>query len=716
MRRLWIVGLLWMCVACSEKGPPEGAVRVTVNYGSYRPACLRVVARDAQGQQGQTDILQSQFKDPDARKILVAVFRKPEWGRELSLEVSSFDGSTEEGCSGSQVEQRFSQPIPVPLGDFASVEMTLQAKDDDGDTFIAREEGVEGQDCDDKNAEVFPGAAERCSVAVDYDCNGFKGCQDSRCQQKACDDGNACTTGDFCEGSGVSAECKGQAVQCEKPAGACVLSATCVQETGQCVVTRKECNTPESTCFESVGACNDTTGKCEYTPKAVSTSCNDGDACTTGDACSATQVCQGAPTPCTPSSACVRVTGGCAALGNCTEAPDPTQVNAACTLAGGTGNGVCRAIDGTCSRFPYKPSNFDPDAIPTQSLQKLTTTCGITFNSTTLSWNSTCFSNPQPTPIELDQGGSRMVLFALSELNLGGNLRLVGDRPVIFAVYGDATLDHGIFADAEGTVPGAGGSLASACTERRGRGGVFRDWVGSGGGGAGGGTVGSPGGNGTASEEHGHGGSAGGDSFVPLVGGCSGGSGGGDGGNDAQGGLGGAGGGAVQLSVAGTLTVNQRVSASAGGGIGGQFSTTNGGQAGGGGGGGSGGQVLLEAHQLNLGNSSRLTANGGGGGEGSGYYSSAQRNGRAGADGSVDSAVEAAGGSGDSQAGGEGGNGGALSRTPGAGTNGTPVSGAKGGGGGGGGATGHIRLRSVRPCSIHGSSVISPATDRQCPL
>ncbi|QRK04309.1 putative metal-binding motif-containing protein [Archangium violaceum] len=717
MRRLWILGLLLTFVACREKAPPEGAVRVTVGYGSYRPACLRVVARDTQGHEGQTEILQRQFKDPDARKILVAVFREPEWGRELTLEVSSFDGSTGEACSGSLVEQLSSQPIPVPLGDFAAFEATLRAKDDDGDSFIAREAGVNGLDCDDTSAEVYPGAAERCSVAVDYDCNGFKGCQDSQCQQKACDDGNACTTDDFCEGSGVSAQCKGQEVRCEKPAGACVLGATCSQETGQCVVTRKECNTPESTCFESVGACNDATGFCEYTPKAASVSCDDSDACTTGDVCSGTGVCLGTQTPCMASSICFRVTGGCTALGNCTEEPDPSKVNAACTLAGGAGSGVCRASDGRCSRFPYVPSNFDPDAIPTESILPLTTTCEVTFDSTALSWTpESCVSNP-PAPIELTQGHG-MVLFALSNLNLGGNLRLVGNRPVILAVYGDATLNQNILANARGTLPGAGGGLESACTERRGRGGVYSNLVGGGGGGAGGGTAGAPGGNGTSSgSERGDGGSTGGDSFVPLVGGCSGGSGGGGGGAEALGGQGGAGGGAVQLSVAGTLTVNQRVSASAGGGSGGQYSNANGGQAGGGGGGGSGGQVLLEAYQLNLGSSGRLTANGGGGGEGSGYHSSLQRNGKVGADGSVDSGSQVAGGSGDSQAGGEGGNGGALSGTPGAGTAGTDVGvSAKGGGGGGGGAAGHIRLRSVRPCAINSSSIISPATDTQCPL
>ncbi|WP_395837725.1 putative metal-binding motif-containing protein [Cystobacter fuscus] len=697
-------------VACREKAPPEGAVRVTVNYGSYRPACLRVVARDAQGQEGRTDILQDQFKDPDARKILVAVFRKAEWGRELTLEVSSFEGSEGEACSGEPVEQLSSEPIPVPLGDFTQFEATLRAKDDDGDSFIAKEEGVKGQDCDDGRGDVYPGAAERCSVQVDYDCNGVKGCQDSRCQQSACDDGNACTTGDRCEGSGVSAQCKGQAVQCEKPAGACVLGATCSQETGQCVVTRKQCGPPPNTCREA-GVCNDATGDCDFPPKQASVSCDDTDACTTGDVCNGAGTCQGTQTPCTPSSICLRVASGCTALGNCTYAPDPSKVNATCALADGSANGVCRATDGACSRFPYVPSNFDPDTVPTASILPLTTTCNVTFDSTTLTWAPpNCVSNP-PSPIELTQG-SGMVLFALSRLELAAELRLIGNRPVIFAVYGDATLNNNILANGKGTTPGAGGSLDSACTARRGRGGVFSASEGGGGGGAGGATAGAAGGTGTATgSSHGDGGSEGGNVFVPLVGGCPGGSGGGD----VEAGKGGAGGGAVQISVAGTLTVNQRISTSGGGGRGGQ--STAEGKVGGAGGGGSGGQVLLEAHQLNLATSGRLTANGGAGGEGGGYLSGGTRsNGRAGGDGLVDSANQSVGGRDDSTSGGDGGDGGSRNGPPGAGDPGLSVAGSIGGGGGGGGAAGHIRLRSVKPCSIGNANSISPATDTNCPL
>ncbi|EPX59365.1 hypothetical protein D187_002855 [Cystobacter fuscus DSM 2262] len=619
-----MLGLLWMCVACSEKGPPEGAVRLTVNYGSYRPACLRVVARDAQGHEVGTNLLQSEFKEPEARRVQVAVLRQPEWSRELTLEVSSFAGSTGEACSGTLVETHSTpSPILVPQRDFASFEVTLRAKDDDGDTFIAREEGVAGTDCDDGRGEVYPGAAERCSVAVDYDCDGFKGCQDSKCQQRECDDGNACTTGDMCNGSGV---------------------------------------------------------------------------------------CQGTQTSCTPSSICFRAIG-CAAQGTCIEEPEPSKVNATCALADGTANGVCRATDGKCSRFPYVPSNFDPDVIPTAGIIPLNITCDVTFDSTTLSWTpATCVSNP-PTPIELTQGNG-MVLFALSNLNLVGNLRLVGNRPVILAVYGDATLNYGIFANGQGTVPGTGGSLESVCTDRRGRGGASSNSVGGGGGGAGGGSGGAAGGNGTVSgSTRGDGGSVGGNVFVPLVGGCPGGGGGGD----SVGGAGGAGGGAVQISVAGTLTVTKQLSASGGGGRGGQ--TTAEGAVGGGGGGGSGGQVLLEAHQLNLNASSQLTANGGGGGEGGLFRASSLRpGGNAGEDGSTSSASQANGGSNSSTPGGDGGKGGTQG-LPGTGGNG--VLGAaddKAGGGGGGGAAGHIRLRSVKRCTINASTVISPPTNSQCPL
>lgn len=740
MRRVWILGLLLMVTACREKAPPEGAVRVSVKYGSYRPGCLRVVAQDAQGNQGSTDILQGNFKSPEERKIRVGVFRKAEWGRELSLTVSSYASSTGDTCSGTLVETHSTaSPLLVPLGDFASFEATLKATDDDGDGYIARAEGVNGLDCDDKNKEVFPGASERCSVSVDYDCDGFKGCQDSKCQQNACDDDNACTTNDRCEGTGVSAQCKGQAVQCKKPEGACYTASICSQETGQCVDIKApaetacddgngctqndrcgtealcagsaiSCTTPQSTCQEATGTCDASLGRCVYPSKPANSSCDDREVCTTGDVCNGSGACQGAPSPCTPPNTCQRVKSGCEAVGNCVYEPIPGRVDSQCDLPDGSSAGRCRST-GECSRFPYAPSNFNPDAIPAASITELSTSCPVTFDSTTLAWSPENCVGRKPEPIVLNSGGG-MVLLPISNMNLNGDLRFVGNRPVILAVYGSATLNSSILANGLATVPGAGGGVESECELRRGRGGVFSNSVGGGGGGAGGGTAGAEGGRGTQSgATRGDGGSAGGGVFVPLVGGCSGGGGGGD----AEGGRGGGGGGSVQISVAGTLTVNQVVSVSGGGGEGGK--STSGGRTGGAGGGGSGGQILLEAGQLNLANSTKLTANGGAGGEGSGYRSSNNiANGNAGDNGSTWQSSQASGGGGGSNLGGDGGNGGALDRSPGTGSQGGDGSGDRGGGGGGGGAVGHIRLRSLRACSIPGNAVISPATNRACPL
>ncbi len=726
-----------MLAACREKAPLDGAIRVSVTYRSYIPACVRVVARDARGNEGRTDILQSEFKNADARRLLVAVFRKPEWDQQLMLEVASYDGSSGKECSGNPVELHSTpEPLLVPLGKYAPFDVELRAEDGDGDTFPRKEEGVAGTDCHDDIGDAFPGAPEKCVVGVDFDCDGAAACQDSQCVDNACDDRNGCTQDDRCVGLGATAECQGQAVQCPQPTDVCFERAECSREAGGCVNikaspekacndsdpctendrcgsqalcagTAKTCNSPPSTCHQSEGRCIASTGDCQYDTKPTQVSCTDGDGCTVDDICDGEGSCGGFPTPCSPTGVCFRVTGGCTALGTCTEAPDPDQVNAPCA----SGTGVCRAPDGACSTFPYIPRNFDPDSIPPARIRDLATTCAVTFNSETLTWNpASCVTNP-PQPIELTQGIG-MVLFPLRSLSLSGNLRLVGSRPVILAVYGDLTLDHHVLANGikndarTDTIPGAGGN--QSCGSRRGAPGAFVGGTGGGGGGAGAATVGGEGRSGSDAAAGGDAGQSGG-TIVPLVGGCQGGTGGGP---ASVAGKGGAGGGAVQLSVSGTLTVNQWITTSASGGLGGRNATN---LAGGGGGGGSGGAVLLEAHKLVLSASARVTANGGGGAEGGGYHPNATADGEDGEDGPRSSAAQAAGGRDASLSGGEGGLGGSSAGTPGNGTAGTSILGSKGGGGGGGGAMGRIRLRSVQPCTLDPAAILSPATN-QCPL
>ncbi|NRD67381.1 hypothetical protein HRD49_37155, partial [Corallococcus exiguus] len=143
----------------------------------------------------------------------------------------------------------------------------------------------------------------------------------------ACDDGNACTGTDACNGAGV---CTGSATHCDSPPGQCYEAAgacsngTCsytykaagagcddgdactVGETcngnGGCAGTPVSCTSPPGQCYEAAGTCS--AGACTYAPKAAGTACNDGNGGTLNDVCSGTGACAGVPACTTPPSAC----------------------------------------------------------------------------------------------------------------------------------------------------------------------------------------------------------------------------------------------------------------------------------------------------------------------------------------------------------------------------------------------------------------------------
>jgi hypothetical protein len=494
-----------------------------------------------------------------------------------------------------------------------------------------------------------------------------------------CNDNNGCTSGEKCNGAGSC----GSGFQ-------------------------KVCNTPGAgqPCLVSVGSCMPADGGCVYPPVDAGTACNDGNACSFADQCNGT-ACSGTPYTCTPNE-CQQQVPACAGDGGCAFTADNSKNGTACALDASQ-LGTC--VSGTCSSFPYVPSNFDPDEVtPTSQLANLPSvnlTCDATFDSSTLVWTmgSGCTSAPAVSVrLRSQSGGPQVVILPMKQLDIaaGKTLKLVGDKPVILAVYGNATLNGKILANGVKQLPGAGGN-STLCGTRVGSDGAVKgsDITGSGGGGGGHAFLGGDGGRGaslpdaTASKG---GAAVSSTTLVPLVGGCAGGR-GGQLGTTASG-LGGAGGGAVQLSVAGTLLVKDIVSVSAGGGAGGDAVTAD---AAGGGGGGSGGGLLLEANGLDLAASSILTANGGGGGEG-GQSGVTPVKGKDGADGAIASNVAAPGGT--TVGGGGGGNGGigATANNAGPGGNGT----GNEAGGGGGGAVGRIRVYGRANCNMS-STVISPA-------
>lgn len=338
--------------------------------------------------------------------------------------------------------------------------------------------------------------------------------------------------------------------------------------------------------------------------------------------------------------------------------------------------------------FPYDPSNFDDTAQTPAVAVALSIPGACTYDTDMRMFSGACGASLAPGRV-VGPSGTEAVLLAVTSLAIANNgvLTIRGERPLIIAVYGDATLDGAIDASASNLIPGPGYGQVDCDTGRGGTPNAAITEAGGGGGGFGG--AGANGGSsgaelGLAGTESGE------ETLQPLRAGCS----GGLGGNGPNGGAGdlGAGGGAVQISVAGTFTVQGRIHASGGGGGAGRTS-------GGGGGGGSGGGILVEANALFMRMNSGFYANGGSGGQGANGVIP----GLSGVDGSRSSDQPAVGLA-NVAAGGQGGNGAAGMMAPGAGV--VPQFGASGGGGGG---VGRIRINAEASCSNHPSVVYSPA-------
>lgn len=372
-------------------------------------------------------------------------------------------------------------------------------------------------------------------------------------------------------------------------------------------------------------------------------------------------------------------------------------------------DGACSAAATSISAFPYVPSNFDPDAIADAGVAGPTIlACDAWFDSTDggMSW---CSGQPVPAVYAVAQsGGPEAVVLAMSSLNLSGTLSLFGTRPVILAVFGDATVAGTLSArSATGQDAGAGADSSGLCTAGAGD---LLGVVGSGGGGGGFGETGGRGGDVTLGGSSGGvgGPSTGNATIVPLRGGCSGAAGGRPNDGFATGGVGGGGGGAMQLSAAGRLSISGTVTAGGAGGKGGLVDQSGYASQGGngGGGGGSGGALLLEAWDVRIASAARLTAGGGGGGEGGDGLLATGTNGNPGFDAPTTATSGGPGGAGAAPCAGDGGTGGSAE---GGAQNGGDVLYAVGGcaGGGGGGGAGRTRINAGRSCRVD-AGVMSP--------
>lgn len=173
-----------------------------------------------------------------------------------------------------------------------------------------------------------------------------------------CDDGNACTGDDRCDGAGAcmpgaAVTCTGTCLTgvCDPVAGCEIADAGAACQDGDACTVGDACSGVDTTCLSggprdcsgacSTGACDPSTG-CD--PLPASTTCDDGSVCTQSSHCSGVdETCVGtAPIDC--SGQCFLP--GCDAATGCMPAPDTTGCDDgnACT----TGE-HCSGVDGGCT-------------------------------------------------------------------------------------------------------------------------------------------------------------------------------------------------------------------------------------------------------------------------------------------------------------------------------------------------------------------------------
>jgi hypothetical protein len=465
--------------------------------------------------------------------------------------------------------------------------------------------------------------------------------------------------------------------------GAC-QAATCTDSTQNADETDVDCGRVCSTLCKPTEGCKtrlDCTSNACVCGQCAPLGCGNGvkDGMETDVDCGGTPTAPAAPSDAGADGGDARVgdAGGTAPKVGCAACAQGKRCKVDADCADGPCNaGVC---GGGYTDFTYSPANFDPtdfELQPTTVGYKTTFDCGVvTFDSTTLTFDRTCDPcKPTPKPVVRTQtGGSDVAILPVRNLAIakGSTLRLVGNRPVILAAFGDVTIAGTLDASASGKTPGSGGN--TSCAGRNGHDGgsqlIYFFYRLSGGGGAGFVTGGAQGG--------GYYGGAPGlpDSgpadLIPLVGGCV-------GGRATEfvvkpDSYGGAGGGAVQISAARSITISGSVLATGGIGI-----NT--------GGGGSGGGIRLEANDVFASSASRIVADG------------------------------ASGGASPRSPGGAGGNGttppqpGAFVRDP----CGLFCIAPDEYSSGGGGSVGRLAIRGVKSCLLHGT--MSAATQTECPV
>ena len=152
-----------------------------------------------------------------------------------------------------------------------------------------------------------------------------------------CNDGSACTQGETCQ-AGV---CLGVATSCDDglpcTTDGCDPGNGCTHAVSQGCLIDGACLAADATpTGDACKVCTPAKATDAWSPKPVSTPCNDGDSCTVEDSCDATGTCKGSTSPCDDSNPCTvdacQPVQGCVSTaqdGGCDDG-NPSTVNDLC--------------------------------------------------------------------------------------------------------------------------------------------------------------------------------------------------------------------------------------------------------------------------------------------------------------------------------------------------------------------------------------------------
>jgi hypothetical protein len=182
MMRLRVLFLAFGVLAsCGRE--PERALKVTVTITDrrVRADCIKLAVLDS-----SAELKSVVISRPMDDQLVFGVRQGSDLPRAVRLQVQGLLGNCADLDSLRLNAQADPRPAEFPESGVQPVDLTLEppgpALDADSDGFVAVEKG--GVDCRDSGpgaAQVFPGAGQSCDVYEDTDCDGARGCDDTKC-------------------------------------------------------------------------------------------------------------------------------------------------------------------------------------------------------------------------------------------------------------------------------------------------------------------------------------------------------------------------------------------------------------------------------------------------------------------------------------------------------------------------------------------------------